>query len=111
MYDGGALDAAWDLVKGFDAGTREGLRVAASERALQGEAGGVKLLSLAREAVTLAQAGLAARARSGASAIDESGWLDVLAENVASGRVQADDHLAAMAGAADLSALTPAVTL
>ncbi|MFM7654726.1 MAG: glutamate--cysteine ligase, partial [Paracoccaceae bacterium] len=30
MYDQTALDAAWDLVKGFDAETREGLRVAAS---------------------------------------------------------------------------------
>ena len=111
MYDAGALDAAWDLVKGFDAETREGLRVAASVSALQGEAGGVKLLPLAREALALAQAGLAARARSGASAVSEVGLLDVLADNVARGRVQADDHLAAMAGAADLSALYPAVTL
>lgn len=36
MYDQGALDAAWDLVKGFDAETREGLRVAASVSALAG---------------------------------------------------------------------------
>ena len=111
MYDQGALDAAWDLVKGFDAATREGLRVAASEQALQGEAEGVKLLPLAREAVSLALAGLAARARSGASALDETGWLDVLAANIARGRVQADDHLAAMAGQRDLSRLYPAVTL
>ncbi len=111
MYDQGALDAAWDLVKGFDAATREGLRVAASVSALQGEAGGVKLLELSREALALAQAGLAARARSGASSASEVGLLDVLADNVARGRVQADDHLAAMAGAADLSALYPAVTL
>jgi hypothetical protein len=40
MYDQTALDAAWDLVKGLDAETREGLRVAASVSALQGEAGG-----------------------------------------------------------------------
>ena len=111
MYDGGALDAAWDLVKGFDATTREGLRVAASVSALQGEAGGVKLLDLARAALALAQAGLAARARSGASSASEVGLLDVLADNVARGRVQADDHLAAMAGAADLTALYPAITL
>ncbi len=111
MYDQGALDAAWDLVKGFDEGTREGLRVAASVSALQGEAGGVKLLELSREALALAQAGLAARARSGASSASEVGLLDVLADNIARGRVQADDHLAAMAGAVDLSALYPAVTL
>ena len=48
MYDQTALDAAWDLVKGLDAETREGLRVAASISALQGEANGVKLADLAR---------------------------------------------------------------
>jgi len=50
MYDQTALDAAWDLVKGLDADTREGLRVAASVSALQGEANGVKLADLARAA-------------------------------------------------------------
>ena len=34
MYDQTALDAAWDLVKGLDAETREALRVAASVSAL-----------------------------------------------------------------------------
>jgi glutamate--cysteine ligase len=109
MYDQGALDAAWDLVKGFDAATREGLRVAASERALQGEANGVQLQALAQQAVALAQQGLAARARSGASSTDEGPWLDVLAENAARGRVQADDLLAA--GPLDAARLYPAITL
>lgn len=94
MYDGGALDAAWDLVKGLDAETREGLRVAASVQALQGEAGGVRLIDLAREAVTLAQDGLRARARAGAGMASEAGWLDGIAESAASGRVQADVLLA-----------------
>ena len=61
MYDATALDAAWDLVKGLDADTRQGLRVAASISALAGEAGGVRLVDLARAAVALSQAGLAAR--------------------------------------------------
>ena len=55
------LPLFWDLVKGFDAQTREGLRVAASISALQGEAEGVKLIDLARAAVGLSHAGLAAR--------------------------------------------------
>ncbi len=88
MYDPGALDAAWDLVKDFDAETREGLRVAASVSALQGEAGGVRLRDLARDAVALAQAGLAARG------LGEEVYLDVLAESVARGEVQADRLLA-----------------
>ena len=99
MYDQGALDAAWDLVKGFDAATREGLRVAASETALQGEAGGVSLLELSRQAVALSQAGLRARARAGAGHADEAVYLDVLADSVARGEVQADRLLAQYHGA------------
>jgi glutamate--cysteine ligase len=98
MYDRAALDGAWDLVRGLDAKTREGLRVAASEQALQGEAGGVRLLDLAREAVALAQAGLRARARAGAGMDDEAAYLDVLAESVDSGRVQADRLLSLYQG-------------
>jgi glutamate--cysteine ligase len=93
-YDRAALDGAWDLVKGLDAETREGLRVAASETALQGEAGGVRLADLAREAVALARAGLRARARAGAGMTDEAAYLDVLEESVQSGSVQADRLLA-----------------
>jgi glutamate--cysteine ligase len=84
MYDQGALDAAWDLVKGFDADTREGLRVAASVAGLQGEAGGVKLYDLARAAVALSQAGLAARGHG------EEEQLAPLVDSVATGQVQAD---------------------
>jgi glutamate--cysteine ligase len=94
MYDQGALDAAWELVKGFDVETREGLRVAASEKALQGEAGGVSLLELSRQAVALSQTGLRARARAGVGHADESVYLDVLADSVARGEVQADRLLA-----------------
>jgi glutamate--cysteine ligase len=99
MYDQGALDAAWDLVKGFDAQTREGLRVAASVAALHGGAGGVTLLELSRQAVALAQSGLRARARAGAGRADEAGYLDVLAESVERGQVQADRLLALYHGA------------
>jgi glutamate--cysteine ligase len=92
MYDQGALDAAWDLVKGLDAGTREGLRVAASVSALRGEAGGVKLLDLARAAVALSQAGLAARG------LDEEVLLAPLMQSLDSGDVQADRWLAKYTG-------------
>ena len=87
MYDQGALDAAWDLVKGFTEETRQGLRVAASVSALQGEAGGVKLRDLAREALAASRSGLKARG------LDEGGLLDVLDASVASGRVPADELL------------------
>ncbi|SLN62848.1 Glutamate--cysteine ligase GshA [Pseudoruegeria aquimaris] len=95
-YDQGALDAAWDLVKGLDAETREGLRVAASVDGLQGEAGGVKLHDLAREAVAIAEAGLKSRARPGAGGLipDETHFLNALKESVQSGQVPADELLA-----------------
>ena len=87
MYDQTALDAAWDLVKGFDAATREGLRVAASVEGLQAVVGPVKMLDLARAAVALSHAGLAARG------LGEERLLAPLVENIASGRVQADRWL------------------
>ena len=87
MYDQSALDAAWDLVKGFDAATREGLRVAASVSALKGEADGVKLDALARAAVALSQAGLVARG------LGEEIYLAPLHRSLAEGEVQADRWL------------------
>ncbi|MEM1429915.1 MAG: glutamate--cysteine ligase [Pseudomonadota bacterium] len=95
-YDATALDAAWDLVKGWDAETREGLRVAASVSALQGEAGGIKLADIAREAVAIAGEGLKARALPGAGGLipDETHFLNALQESLASGQVPADELLA-----------------
>ncbi|MGC9446253.1 glutamate--cysteine ligase [Cereibacter johrii] len=90
MYDGAALDAAWDLARDWSAETREGLRVAASVDGLQGEAGGVRLLDVAREAVAIAEGGLRARALAGEGLADEAGHLEVLAESAASGRTVAD---------------------
>ena len=87
-YDGAALDAAWDLVKDIDAEGREALRVAASVSALQGEAGGHRLIDLARESLRIARAGLLARG------VGEATYLDVLDVHVAQGRVQADALLA-----------------
>lgn len=93
MYDQTALDAAWDLVRGFDAQTREGLRVAASVSALHGEAEGVKLIDLARAAVGLSHAGLAARG------LDEQRFLAPLVANLESETTQADRWLAHYNGA------------
>jgi len=100
MYDQTALDAAWDLVKGLDAETREALRVAASVSALQGQAGGVKLLDLARAAVGLSHAGLVARG------LGEEAQLRPLVESLQTGTVQADKWLDLYNGAWGRS-LTP----
>ena len=93
MYDQTALDAAWDLVKRLDAETREGLRIAASEKALQAEVNGVKLIDLARAAVGLSHAGLAARG------LDEQRYLGPLVASLSKESVQADRWLALYQGA------------
>jgi glutamate--cysteine ligase len=103
MYDQSALDAAWDLVKGFTADTREGLRVAASEQALAGQAGGVKLMTLAREALAISEAGLRARG------LGEEKYLAPMQQSLISG-TQAD-RLLARFGRGDLTGVYEAVSL
>ena len=94
-YDQGALDAAWDLARDWDAETREGLRIAASVEGLQAEVGGVRMHDLAREVVAIAEAGLKARAREGAGGLlpDETHFLNALKESLESGQTPADELL------------------
>jgi glutamate--cysteine ligase len=94
-YDQGALDAAWDLVKGWDAETRDALRVAASVHALDAKVGQIDMHELAREVLEIAEAGLDARAREGAGGLipDETHFLSALKESVESGKVPADELL------------------
>ena len=89
------LDAAWDLVKDLDAGTRDALRVVASSHGLQGEANGVKIYDLASESVAISHAGLAARARPSAGGLvpDETHFLNALQESIESGKTPADELL------------------
>ena len=95
MYDGAALDAAWDLVKGFDIDTREALRVAASVDGLVAQVGGIKMMDLAKQAVDISRAGLAARARSGAGGMvpDETHFLNALEDSLETGQTPADELL------------------
>ncbi|MEL7257067.1 MAG: glutamate--cysteine ligase [Pseudomonadota bacterium] len=96
MYDQTALDGAWDLVKGWDAETREALRVAASEQALDAQVGNINLRDLAREVLDLSEAGLKARAIPGAGGLvpNETHFLNALRESVETGQVPADELLA-----------------
>jgi glutamate--cysteine ligase len=96
MYDQSALDSAWDLVKGWDADTRDGLRIAASVDGLQAEVNGVRMHDLAREVLAIAEAGLTARARPGADGLipDETHFLNALRDSVETGQTPADEMLA-----------------
>jgi len=93
LYDQSALDAAWDLAKGWDAETREALRVAASVEGLDAKVGSIAMADLARETVAIAEAGLRARARPGAGGLvpDETHFLSALKDSVESGEVPADE--------------------
>ncbi|MDO6797878.1 glutamate--cysteine ligase [Shimia thalassica] len=94
-YDQSALDAAWDLVRDWDAETREALRVTASESGLQAQVGDIKMHDLAREVLEISHAGLASRARPGAGGLvpDETHFLNALRESIDTGKVPADELL------------------
>ncbi|MDQ2093835.1 glutamate--cysteine ligase [Rhodalgimonas zhirmunskyi] len=98
-YDQGALDAAWDLVKHWDAPTREALRVAAGDQALQarveGNTGLIDMRDLAREVLAISREGLRARNRPGAGGMipDERHFLHALEDSVTDGKVPADELL------------------
>ncbi|MGB7318632.1 MAG: glutamate--cysteine ligase [Planktotalea sp.] len=96
MYEQNALDAAWDLVKDWDAETRDELRVAASIDGLQAQVGNINMHELAREVVAISHSGLKARARPGAGGLvpDETHFLNALHESIESGQVPADELLA-----------------
>ncbi len=95
MYDQSALDAVWDLVKHWDAETREELRVAASVDGLQAVVGNVSMHEIAREAVAISESGLKARAMPGLGGMvpDERHFLNALKDSVESGKVPADELL------------------
>ncbi|WP_199258944.1 glutamate--cysteine ligase [Paracoccus binzhouensis] len=107
LYDQTALDAAWDLVKGWDTETREAWRQGAGLLALDAEVGGTKMRDLAREVLAISEAGLKARARAGSGGLvpDETHFLNALKESVETGKVPADELLGKYHGewAGDLS--------
>ncbi len=90
LYDNGALDAAWDLVKGWSLDERQALRDSVPELALDAPLpGGGRLRDIAGEVLDIAHAGLAARARLNGAGDNETGFLDPLREIVRSGKVPA----------------------
>jgi glutamate--cysteine ligase len=93
LYDDAALDAAWDLVKGFSLAERNLMRDAVPRLALGAPAPGGTLRELAREALKIAVAGLRRRARLNNRGVDETGFVDALVEIVESGQTPAERKL------------------
>jgi glutamate--cysteine ligase len=96
LYDQGALDAAWDVVKDWTIDERQALRDAVPKLGLDAPvAGGRTLRDIAGQVVDISSAGLTARNHTDASGSNETGFLDPLREIVRSGKVPAQvllDH-------------------
>ncbi|MES2421590.1 MAG: glutamate--cysteine ligase [Pseudomonadota bacterium] len=91
LYDQGALDAAWDLVKDWTIDERQALRDSVPKLGLNAPiAGGGKLHDIAGQVLDIAGAGLSARARFNRAGDNETGFLDPLREIVRSGKVPAE---------------------
>jgi glutamate--cysteine ligase len=91
LYDQTALDAAWDEVKGWSIAERQALRDAVPKLGLKARTPrGETLHDLGKRILTIAEAGLNARARLNPSGDNESGYLDPLREIVSSGITPAE---------------------
>jgi len=91
LYDDGALDAAWDLVRGWSMDARETLRAEVPRLGLDAPVdGGGTLRALAPRVLDIARAGLTARARLNSIGDNETGYLAALDEMVAAGKTNAE---------------------
>jgi len=90
LYDQGALDAAWDLVKHWSMEEREALRNAVPKLGLDAPIhGGRTLRDIAPEVLSIARSGLASRGHLNSAGDNETGFLGPLDDIVASGVVPA----------------------
>jgi glutamate--cysteine ligase len=99
LYDRAALDAAWELVRGWSAPERQALRDAVPRTGLRTPFRRGTVLDVAREAVAIARAGLARRALKDAQGNDETRFLDPVEAIVREGMSPAQEMLARYEGA------------
>lgn len=95
LYDGAALDAAWDLVKDWSAEERQQLRDDVPRHALKAELHGRPVRDIAREVLNISSAGLKARNAQNRMGDNETAFLNTLKEIVETGRTKADEELLA----------------
>jgi glutamate--cysteine ligase len=100
LYDEVALDAAWQLVKGWTEADHHRLRDEVPRLGLQAASpNGGTLQELAKTVLAIADAGLARRARLNRMGDTEQGFLNPLREIIESGMTNADRMLALYHGA------------
>jgi glutamate--cysteine ligase len=91
LYDQSALDAAWDLVKGWSIEGQQRLRDEVPRLGLRATApDGRALLDVARDVLDIASAGLSARGEVNSMGDSEVGFLRPLHDIVAEGKTPAD---------------------
>ena len=90
LYDGGALAAAWDLVKHWDIADHERLRRDVTRLGLKAEVAGRSVRDIAVDMVAIAKQGLKTRARFSGGMVDERGYLSELEDIADSGITPAD---------------------
>jgi len=93
LYDQSALDAAYDLIKGWSAEERETLRNSVPATALATPFRSGTVRDIARRAVAISAAGLRSRRVLNAKSQDESMYLAPLEKMAATGQTLADDLL------------------
>jgi glutamate--cysteine ligase len=93
LYDQVSLDAAWDMVKGWNAQERQKLRDEVPTQALNATIRGRTVRDLAKECLALSEAGLKRRAFRDSDQRDETRYLDPLHEIVARGTTPAEELL------------------
>lgn len=94
LYDQAALDAAWDLVKDWSIEGQQRLRDEVPRLGLRATApDGRPLLDVARDALDIASAGLAARGEVNSMGDSEVGFLRPLHDIIAEGKTPADKLL------------------
>jgi glutamate--cysteine ligase len=93
LYDDTALDAAWDLVKGWSAQARQALRDDVPKQGFAARIAGRSVLDLAKATLALAEEGLARRRRLDRGGRDERRYLAPIKEYVAAGFTPAEELL------------------
>jgi glutamate--cysteine ligase len=93
LYDDIALDAAWDLVKGWSAQARQALRDDVPKQGFAARIAGRSVLDLAKATLALAEEGLARRRRLDRGGRDERRYLAPIRDYVARGFTPAEELL------------------
>jgi glutamate--cysteine ligase len=93
LYDAGALDAAWQLVRDWTPADRADLARAVPKLALGAEVAGRSVREVASDVVAIARAGLKARAVTDSFGDDEEHFLNAVEAVVEEGRTPSEELL------------------